>query len=53
MQDRADRRVRLERLRREGRVLDDQKFMLPRRLVDDDDDEPLPDVRELVLRYGG
>ena len=53
MQARPDRFARLQRLRREGRALDDQKYVFPRRLYEEDEDEPLKDARDLVLRYGG
>ena len=52
MQDRPERFARLQRLRREGRILDDQKYTFPRRPFEDDEDEPLMDVRDLVQRYG-
>ena len=53
MQDRADRLARLQRLRREGRNLDNQKPCSRRFRLDDEGDEPFAAALDLVQRFGG
>ena len=53
MHDLADRLTRLQRLRREGRRLDDQKPCSRRFRLEDDADEPLAAALDLVQRFGG
>ena len=53
MHDRNDRSARLQRLRREGRRLDDQKPLGPWRAIPEEAEGRFAAAIDLVVRFGG